>query len=88
MPMDLGKKGDISDGCIFRCGMCNTTKSLRAGRFFSKSKLTLHKWLVLIYWWVRDYPVSDTAEEAKVGRYTAINVYQWLRKSAPPSCWE
>ena len=36
--------------------------------------------MVLIYWWVRDYPVSDAAEEAHVGRDTAINVYQWLRE--------
>ena len=79
-PMDLRKKADISDGCIFRCNSCKTTKSLRVGSFFSKSKLTLQKWLVLLYWWVREYPVSDAAEEAQVGRDTAINVYQWLRE--------
>ena len=80
IPMDLGKKADISDGCIFRCSTCKMTKSLRAGSFFSKSKLTLQKWLVMIYWWVRDYPVSDAAEEAKVSRDRTINVYQWLRE--------
>ena len=36
--------------------------------------------MVLIYWWVWDSPVSDVAEEAYVGRDTAINVYQWLRE--------
>ena len=77
LPMTLRQKADISDGLIFRCSICKTTKSLRAGSFF---KLTLQKWMVLIYWWVRDYPVSDAAEEAKVGRDTAINVYQWLRE--------
>ena len=55
---------------------CKTTKSLRVGSFFRKSNLTLQKWLVLLYWWVREYPVS----EAQVGRDTAINVYQWLRE--------
>ena len=79
-PMDLRKKADISDGCIFRCRSCKTTKSLRAGSFFSKSKLTLQWWLVLLYWWVREYPVSDAAEEAQVGVDTAINVYQWLER--------
>ena len=54
------------------------TKSLRAASFFSKSKLPLQKWLILIYWWIRQYPVGDAAEEAKVSRETAINVYQWL----------
>ena len=80
MPMNLGKKADVSDGCIFRCSICKTTKSLRVGSFFSKNKLTLQKWLVLIYWWVRDYPVSDAAEKAQVVINTAINVYQWLRE--------
>ena len=79
-PMVLGRKRDISDGSIFRCARCKTTKSLRAGSFFSKSKLPLQKWLLLLYWWIRQYPVSDAAEEAKVTRETAINVYQWLRE--------
>ena len=59
-------KEDISDGLIFHCGTCKTTKLLRAGSFFSKSKITLQKWMVVDYWWVRDYPVSDAAEEAHV----------------------
>ena len=79
-PMTLRQKSDISDGCIFRCGSCKTTKSLRTGSFFSKSKLTLQQWLVLLYWWVREYPVTDAAEEAKVGGDTAIDVYQWFRE--------
>ncbi len=78
--MNLGRKADLSDGRIFRCPACKTTKSLRDGSFFDKSKLTLQKWMVLIYWWVRQYPVSDAAEEASVGRDTAINVYQWVRE--------
>ena len=79
-PMALGQKRDISDSCMFRCSTCKTTKSLRTGSFFSKSKLPLNKWLVLLYWWIRQYPVGDAAEEAKVSRETAINVYQWLRE--------
>ena len=62
IPMNLRQKADLSDGQIFRSSTCKTTKSLRVGSFFSKSKLTLQKWMVLIYWWVRDYPVSDAAE--------------------------
>ena len=43
--------------------------------------LTLQKWMV-IYWWVRDYPVSDAAEEPDScwETDTAINIYQWLRE--------
>ena len=78
--MTLRPKRDISDGYIFRCSSCKTTKSLRAASFFSKSKLPLQKWLILIYCWIRQYPVGDAAEEAKVSRETAINVYQWLQE--------
>ena len=55
-------------------------KALRDGSFFSRSKLPQQKWMVLLYWWVREYPVTNAAEEADVGRDTAINVYQWLRE--------
>ena len=79
-PILLGRKSDISDGKIFRCPSCKTTKSLRDGSFFNKSKLPLQKWLIVMYWWIRQYPVTDAAEEARVSRETAINVYQWLRE--------
>ena len=32
-----------------------------------------------MYWWVRQYPVSDAAQEAEVQERTAIQVYQYLR---------
>ena len=46
-------------------------------QFFSKSKLTLQKWLILLYWWVRQYPVTDAAE-AKIDPGTAVDAYRWL----------
>ena len=66
--MIIGNRSDISDGCVFRCRSCKTTKSLRAGSFFDKSKLPLQKWLILVYWWTKEYPVGDAAEEAKVSK--------------------
>ena len=54
--------------------------SVRDGSFFHKSKFTLQKWLILFYWSVREYPVTDAAEEAKVEPNTAVAVYQWLRE--------
>ena len=44
-----------------------------------KSKLSLQKWLVLLHWWIREYLVTDAAEEAKVTETTAIQVYQYFR---------
>ena len=43
-----------------------------------KSKLPLQKWLVMMHWWIREYPVTDAAEEAKVTETTAIQVYQYF----------
>ena len=45
---------------------------------FSKSKITLQKWMILLHFWVHQYPVRDAMKEAEVDRRTAIDVYQWL----------
>ena len=34
---------------------------------------------MLIYWWVRQYPVTDAAQEAEVQEKSAVQVYQYLR---------
>ena len=52
---------------------------LRDGTFFAKSHLTLKQWIVLMHWWVRQYPVIDAAQEAEVTEKTAIQTYQYLR---------
>ena len=44
-----------------------------------KSRLSLKQWLVLFYWWARQYPVTDAAEEAEVEKKTAIQAYQYCR---------
>ena len=41
--------------------------------------MTLSQWLILLYWWVKEYPVLKAAEEAGVSEGSAIDVYQWLR---------
>ena len=48
--------------------------------FFAKSQLTLQTWIMLLHFWARQNPVSDTAECAKVALNTAVDVYQWLRE--------
>ena len=35
--------------------------------------------MVLMYWWVREYPVTAAAEEAKVEEKTAVQSYQYFR---------
>ena len=71
---------DVSDGESWWCPRCKTQKSIRDGSFFSKSRITLQNWLLIMYWWARQFPVTDTAEDAQVEEKTAIDVYQWLRE--------
>ena len=54
--------------------------SVSGTKVFSKSKLPLQKWLLMLYLWAREYPVSDAAEEAKISSRVAIDIYQWLRE--------
>ena len=81
-PMDFQTRSDISDGYRWRCPdtTCRKCVTVRENSFFEKSRLALKKWLVLIYWWARQYPVSDACEEAQVTAKTAVDVYQWLRE--------
>ena len=51
---------------------------MRDSSFFTELKITLQKWLILLYWWVREYPVSDAAEEAEVTRATGIQAYLYF----------
>ena len=74
------QRSDISDGYRWRCQRCKTSKSIRDGSFFAKSKLSLQKWLILIFWWSQQYPVKDAQRVAEVDKGTAIDVYRWLRE--------
>lgn len=74
------KRSDISDGVCWYCSACKTTKSIRESSFFAKSRLPLQKWMLVMYWWARQYPVSDCKDEAEIAKHTAIDMYQWLRE--------
>ena len=80
IPMEERDRMDVSDKITWRCQQCKTMKTIREGSFFSKSRITLQKWLLLIFFWSREYPVMDAAKDSEVTHTTAINVYQWLRE--------
>ena len=69
-----------SDGFTFRCPDCKTMKSIRHNSFFTKSRLTLQKWLLMMQMWSRERPVGDAADEAEISECTAIDIYQWFRE--------
>ena len=41
--------------------------------------VTLQKWLLLMFSWAREYPVTDAAKDAEVSERMAINMYGWYR---------
>ena len=74
-------RSDVTDGVSWWCRRCKRRKTIRDDSFFNKSRLTLQQWLLLIYWWARQYPVSDAANEAQVDRGTAVDVIQMVARS-------
>lgn len=78
--MGEGHRSDVSDGMVWRCPQCKHTKSIREGSFFSKSRLALQKWLLLLHYWSKEFPVKDAADDAEVHKNTACDTYRWLRE--------
>ena len=71
---------DVSDSRSWWCPQCKGRKSIREGSFFSKSRLPLKKWLLLLFFWLREFPVTTAALDAEIHKSTAIDVYQWFRE--------
>lgn len=40
----------------------------------------LKKWLLLMYFWLRQFPVTTAALDVDISKSTAIDVYQWFRE--------
>ena len=73
-------RADVSDRVSWKCPKCKTRKSIRDGSFFAKSRLTLQKWLIMLYMWARDYPIKDVAEEVEADASTVVDAFQWFRE--------
>lgn len=74
------RKKACSDEKAWYCRICKNTQTFRRGSFFSKSKLTLQQWLIVIFWRVHEYPVTKAATAADVAEDTACDIFQWLRE--------
>ena len=78
--MEERVRSDVKDGVRWWCKDCKTSKTIRAGSFFEKSKITLRQWMLLINFWAYEIPACTAGENFEVSKETAINVYQWLRE--------
>ena len=48
-------------------------------KFFSKSRLPLQKWLLLMQKWSRELPVIEAADDVEVTEKSAIQLYQYFQ---------
>lgn len=55
----LQKSTRTSDGLLWKCTSCNSTKSIRAGSFFDNSHLSIQQILLFSYGWSRDWLLKD-----------------------------
>ena len=53
-------------GLLLIFWLCHKCTYVRDGSFFSKPHSTLQKWVILMYWWARNYRVRNAAHEAEV----------------------
>ena len=75
--MEERPRSDVSDGYSWWCRQCKGWKSIREGSF-SKSKLSLQKWLFVLVLWAKDTPVTDVIDDAEIDTRTGVDIYQWL----------
>ena len=57
-----------------------TSVPLREGSFFSKSKPTLQKWLLLMQWSAFEIAVTTAAAQIEVTENTACAAHQWFQE--------
>ena len=79
--MDERPRSDVSNKYSWQCSNYKCRLSIKNKNcFLSKYKLPLQKWLLILYLWASEYPVSDAAEEVEIFSRVVINIYQWLRE--------
>ena len=78
--MEERPRQDVSDGYSWWCRQCKTHKSIHAGSFFEKSRLTLQQWFLMIGLWAWDCPVIDAIPDCIIDIRTRIGIYEWLRE--------
>ena len=73
------------DGYRWRCpyARCRSPESIRAGSFFSKSKLTLQQLIMLIYGWSIGMCLSTTATATGLSQHSVVDWYNFLRQEGP-----
>jgi hypothetical protein len=78
--MSLSFRERDIDGYAWRCRQCTTTRSVRTGSFFAKSKLRLWQLIKIMYKWCDDLPQTHIMREARIGWETMVNWANYCRE--------
>jgi ISXO2-like transposase domain len=77
--MAIQKYNRCLDGFIFRCARCKRTKSIKDGRFFKNTSISISKIMQLIFLWITETPVSSASTLIAVSNKTAIQWFNYCR---------
>lgn len=77
--MAIQKFSQCSDGYAFRCNRCKKTKSIKDGRFFRNTSISLSKIMQLVFLWIMDTPVTTTENLLQISSRTAVQWYNYCR---------
>lgn len=77
--MNIQKHGRVLDGFIFRCSRCKITKSIKEGRFFQNTRISLSNVMQMVFLWVLEIPVCMVSPLLGVSETTCIQWYNYCR---------
>ena len=79
VPMRQGCRNDVTDGIVWRCSQCKTTKSIRQGSFFQQVLAVIEGMGASPFFWMKQYPVTNAAKDIEVDKNKKCDVYGWCR---------
>ena len=62
-----------------RCPKRRTYRTIRAGSFFERSRITLDTWLYVTYLWSQGTKVNSVERQVQIDEKTIIQMFQYLR---------
>ena len=74
------KRGRASEGGVSSSGqrLAQNEQTNKHNALYCTIKVTLRKWMLLMFLWAREYHVTDVADDAEVSRRVVIDTYGWF----------
>lgn len=62
------------------CAKYKQTTAIRKDSFFSRSRLSLQKWIEAIFYWCEDISVTQAVNLLNLSRVTVVNLFSYFRE--------